>query len=417
MEPKIRFKGFSGEWETRHVGELCDVLTGFPFEGSKILPKGKELLMRGINITEGYIRHSDEIDRYFDEDASSLSKYRLHKNDLVIGMDGSKVGKNSALVTDKEVNSLLVQRVARLRNDNPHLIHLIQIALGSGRFFEYVDSMKTSSAIPHISPSDIKNFTLSISANDDEIKLVSDYFQHLDSLIQSTTKKIESLKQVKAASLQTMFPQEGETTPRVRFNGFEGEWEKVLVGKMGTTYSGLSGKTKDDFGIGDARFVTFLNVLTNAKIDTSILEAVNVCEGEHQNEVKKGDLLFNTSSETPEEVGMCAVMDEELENVYLNSFCFGFRVTDENIDPACVAYLMRSHIGRRIMSILAQGATRYNLSKNSFCKAELILPKTKEEQNAIAGYFTNLDSQITLQTQLLEKLKQIKSACLDNMFV
>jgi len=48
MEPKIRFKGFSGEWETRHVGELCDVLTGFPFEGSKILPKGKELLMRGM---------------------------------------------------------------------------------------------------------------------------------------------------------------------------------------------------------------------------------------------------------------------------------------------------------------------------------------------------------------------------------
>lgn len=246
---------------------------------------------------------------------------------------------------------------------------------------------------------------------------LASYFQHLDSLIQSTTKKIESLNQVKAACLQSMFPQECETTPRVRFKGFDGEWKKVLVGKMGTTYSGLSGKTKDDFGIGNARFVTFLNVLTNAKIDTSILETVNVCEGEHQNEVKRGDLLFNTSSETPEEVGMCAVMDEELENVYLNSFCFGVRVTDENIDPTCVAYLMRSHIGRRIMSILAQGATRYNLSKNSFCKAELLLPKTKEEQTAIASYFTNLDFQITLQKQRLEKLKQIKSACLDNMFV
>ena len=69
------------------------------------------------------------------------------------------------------------------------------------------------------------------------------------------------------------------------------------------------------------------------------------------------------------------------------------------------------------MSILAQGATRYNLSKNSFCKAELLLPKTKEEQTAIASYFTNLDFQITLQKQRLEKLKQIKSACLDNMFV
>ena len=186
---------------------------------------------------------------------------------------------------------------------------------------------------------------------------------------------------------------------------------------MGTAYSGLSGKTKDDFGFGNARFITFLNVLTNAKIDTSILESVNVSEGEHQNEVKKGDLLFNTSSETPEEVGMCAVMDEELENVYLNSFCFGFRVTDDNIDSTFIAYLMRSHIGRRIMSILAQGATRYNLSKNSFCKAELLLPKTKEEQKQVASYFTTLDAQISLQTQRLEKFKQIKSACLDNMFV
>ena len=68
----------------------------------------------------------------------------------------------------------------------------------------------------------------------------------------------------------------------------------------------MSGKTKDDFGIGEARFVTFLNVLTNAIIDTSILEAVNVFEGDHQNEVRKGDLLFNTSSETPEEVQAAA---------------------------------------------------------------------------------------------------------------
>ena len=114
---------------------------------------------------------------------------------------------------------------------------------------------------------------------------------------------------------------------------------------------------------------------------------------------------------------MCAVMDEDLENVYLNSFCFGFRVTDSNVDPACIAYLMRSHIGRRIMSILAQGATRYNLSKTSFCNAELLLPKTKEEQTAIANYFSNLDSQIALLAQQLEKLQQIKSSCLDNMFV
>ena len=110
-------------------------------------------------------------------------------------------------------------------------------------------------------------------------------------------------------------------------------------------------------------------------------------------------------------------MDEDIDNVYLNSFCFGLRITDENIEPTCIAYLMRSHVGRKIMSFLAQGATRYNLSKNNFCKVALLLPKTKTEQCAIASFFTNLDRQITLQSQRLEKLKQIKAACLDKMFV
>ena len=277
--------------------------------------------------------------------------------------------------------------------------------------------MSQRSGQPGVNVDELKSYSLSMPTNKEEQQTLGSYFHHLDTLIQSTAKKIESLKQVKAASLQSMFPQDGETSPRVRFRGFEGEWEKVLVGAIGTTYSGLSGKTKEDFVFGNARYITFLNVLTNAKIDISILETVYIAEGERQNEVKKGDLLFNTSSETPEDVGMCAVMDENLANIYLNSFCFGFRIIDENIDSTFVAYLMRSHIGRRIMAILAQGATRYNLSKNSFCKAMLLLPKTKKEQTAIASYFSILDSQISFQTQRLEKLKQIKSACLDNMFV
>ena len=150
--------------------------------------------------------------------------------------------------------------------------------------------------------------------------------------------------------------------PKIRFKEFTGEWKTTVIGDIGTTYSGLSGKTKDDFGQGDALYITFLNVLTNAKIDTSILEPVNVCKNEKQNAVRKGDLLFNTSSETPNEVGLCAVIDEDLENVYLNSFCFEFRVAKPNVDPKYITYLMRSPIGRKMMSILAQGATRYNLS-------------------------------------------------------
>ena len=204
--------------------------------------------------------------------------------------------------------------------------------------------------------------------------------------------------------------------PDISFKGFEKEWKKKQIGEIGYTYSGLTGKTKSDFGIGDCLYITFLNVLNNAIINSSILEKVNVCIDEKQNKVCKGDILFNTSSETPEELGMCAAVDEELIDVYLNSFCFGLRITDKEIDSLFFAYLMRSDIGRKIMKFLAQGATRYNLSKNNFYKTKLLLPETKAEQYQIASYFRQLDIQISEQEKRIVKLKQLKSACLISMF-
>ena len=208
-----------------------------------------------------------------------------------------------------------------------------------------------------------------------------------------------------------------EKKPNIRFKGFEGEWENAVIGEIGQTYSGLSGKVKEDFGIGESRYITFLNVLTNPQIDINKFERVSVKESEHQNKVQKGDLFFNTSSETPEEVGMCSVLEKEVNNVYLNSFCFGFRLNDNNIYPSYIAYLMRSDIGRHTMAILAQGATRYNLSKNNFCKIEIPVPTNIREQQTIADFFTNLDHQISLHAKRLEKLKHIKAACLEKMFV
>lgn len=185
-----------------------------------------------------------------------------------------------------------------------------------------------------------------------------------------------------------------------------------MLGTIGVTYSGLSGKGKRDFGHGEALYITFLNVLNNAQIDSSMFEKVEIRENENQNRVLKGDLLFNTSSETPEEVAMCAVMGEEFENLYLNSFCFGFRLVDTNVDPLFLAYQMRSPYGRKLMSFIAQGATRYNLPKREFVKTEICIPSDLAEQRRIATFFSSLDEQIKIQTQQVEKLKQVKKACL-----
>ena len=108
--------------------------------------------------------------------------------------------------------------------------------------------------------------------------------------------------------------------------------EKIL-GELGFTSAGLSGKTQKDFGRGKP-FIPFMNIMSNGKIDTTFMGLVEVTKNERQNAVQKGDLFFTTSSETPEEVGMTSVLLEEIGECYLNSFCFGFRLYNfEDLQP------------------------------------------------------------------------------------
>ncbi|HEM5292495.1 TPA: restriction endonuclease subunit S [Streptococcus suis] len=164
------------------------------------------------------------------------------------------------------------------------------------------------------------------------------------------------------------------------------------MGDIGNTYTGLSGKTKDDFGHGEGRFVTYLNVFSNPIGSPDLVEAVEI--DNRQNTVLFGDVLFTTSSETPEEVGMSSVWLENVENMYLNSFCFGFRPV-KKVDSYYLAYLLRSSGMRKKISFLAQGISRYNISKTKMLELEISIPNEKEQQ-AIGTFFSTLDRQITL---------------------
>lgn len=234
-----------------------------------------------------------------------------------------------------------------------------------------------------------------------EQERIAEALSDVDSMIFSLEKLIAKKKAVKQGAMRELL------TGKKRLSGFNEEWAGYRIGDMGEFYSGLSGKSKKDFDCGVAHFITFLNVLSHVKIDTSILASVDVKENEFQNAVQKGDLFFNTSSETPEEVGMCAVLDEEIDNTYLNSFCFGFRLNNDNHSPLFLSYYFNSSIGRKIMSVLAQGATKYNLSKNNFAETVIKLP-IKEEQISIASILSDMDNEIEILEQKLAKNRQLK---------
>lgn len=177
-----------------------------------------------------------------------------------------------------------------------------------------------------------------------------------------------------------------------KWNHYTSAWEQRKLGECGVTYSGLSGKTKEDFGHGDALFIPYTNVFDNPISDVNRLEAVEI--DSRQNEVRQGDVLFTVSSETPEEVGMSSVWPANKPNVYLNSFCFGYR-QDGTFDSDYLAYMLRSVCVRDQLTLLAQGISRFNISKNKVMELSVPAPST-DEQQTIGRFFSRLDSLITL---------------------
>ena len=203
-----------------------------------------------------------------------------------------------------------------------------------------------------------------------------------------------------------------QNKPAIRFKGFTDAWEQRKLGEMGQTYTGLSGKTKDDFGHGQARFVTYMNVFSNPISNPEMTEPIEI--DPKQNEVEVGDVFFTTSSETPEEVGMSSILLEKRGKTYLNSFCFGFRPS-ERIDSYYLAYMLRSESARAKITLLAQGISRYNISKNKVMEIAVSLPSL-DEQKIIGQYFSQLDHLITLHQRKYDKLQVLKKAMLEKMF-
>ena len=200
--------------------------------------------------------------------------------------------------------------------------------------------------------------------------------------------------------------------PELRFKGFTDDWEERKLGEVGNTFTGLSGKTKEDFGHGEGKFITYMNVFSNPVADLDGLESVEIDNKQFQ--VKAGDVLFTTSSETPEEVGMSSMWLGNADNIYLNSFCFGYRPTIE-FDKYYLAFMLRSAPIRKKFQLLAQGISRYNISKNKVMEMSIPVPSI-EEQELLGAFFNNLNQTIALHQRKLDLLKEQKKVFLQKMF-
>lgn len=160
---------FEGEnIEYKKLGDVCDTLSGFPFDSSKFTNEGIRL-MRGMNIKRGYLDFSEDLNRYWPT-SQNLEKYLLEDNDIVMSMDGSLVGKSFATIEKKHLPLILVQRVARIRSTKIDTHYVYQCI--KYNFSDYVDKKKTGGAIPHISMKDIDNFIIPFPPLDRQLSIV-----------------------------------------------------------------------------------------------------------------------------------------------------------------------------------------------------------------------------------------------------
>ena len=196
------------------------------------------------------------------------------------------------------------------------------------------------------------------------------------------------------------------------------EWNTCRLKDVGTLYGGLTGKAGDDFNVEEddlsyMLYIPFTNIFNNDSINPDQLFKVKIGQGEKQNLVQKGDLLFLMSSEDYDGVGKPAIMEEQVDNLGLNSFCKGLRIYNNNTNSKFLFYLLSSHLHRELVRQEAKGFIRINLRQDRLSCCPIFLPPFSEQQK-IANYLDKVcgevDEMIALQEQMIEELKAYKQS-------
>ena len=264
-------------------------------------------------------------------------------------------------------------------------------------------------SVVHLYSSQLASLSLSLPTNQEQEK-ISTFLAKISERIDCSIKILIHLKSLIESLNDSLSKQ------KIRINSNFENCKKVRLGDLGYTFTGLSGKTKEDFGNGK-RYIQYKQIFDSSKILIENCGYVNVSENENQNSVKYGDIFFTISSETPDEIGMSSVLLEDVKNVYLNSFCFGFRLNSfKELLPEFARFLFRSKVVRNEIKKLAQGSTRYNMSKTELLKLEILLPSIKE-QKEISTFLGSLYQKIQTEKAILEQLEIQKKYLLQQMFV
>ena len=386
--PKIRFKEFQNEWNSRILGEVGEIVAGGDIDKNKILSKGIYPVYANALTNDGIVGYYND---YFRISAPAVT---------ITGR--GEVGYAQA----RFKNFTPVVRLLSLKTNN----NVSFIACSINRKKIAVES----TSVPQLTKPTLSNIKIRIPSDIKEQEAIGEFFRKMDGILDLENSRFKKLENFKKTMLDKLFVKDGADEPQIRLGSFKGEWNSRILGDIGGTYCGLSGKNKDDFGHGNAKFVPYINIFQNSIVNLAKLEKIEI--DKRQNSVKNCDIFFTTSSETPQEIAMSSVYLGNEENIYLNSFCFGFR-PKEFLNSYFLAYFFRSHYFRDKVIPLAQGISRYNISKNKMMELKIRIPNDIKEQEKIGEFFRKIDGILEFSQKKITKLENIKKYLLNKMFV
>lgn len=397
-----KFKNITPEgWKKKKLSELVLFIGGNAFKSTDTTEDGIKWL-KIANVGFGKVDWSTK--SYLPLSFSkSYSKYLLSEDDVVMALTRPILGDKLkiAKVRQSDTPALLNQRVAKLVANEGYDLNFLYYILSKRSTVLKIENTIAGTDPPNLGFNDLNKVKVIVPINIVEQQKIASILSTWDKAIELKEKLIEQKKVQKKGLMQKLL------TGEVRLPGFDGEWREVKLGKIGKTYNGLSGKTAEDFGEGKP-YIPYKTIFNDSKINLQKVDYVQINSGEKQNRAKKGDIFFTTSSETPHEVGMSSVLLDDVEEIYLNSFCFGYRLNDFSVLlPSFAQHYFRSDNFRKKIYTLAQGSTRFNISKSEIMKIAVKIPDLKE-QEGISKILSESDKEILLLVNQVDKLKEQK---------
>ena len=372
LVPALRFPGFTEEWKEYAIGEILSIGNGRDY---KHLHNG-DIPVFG---TGGYMTSVDD----FLYDGASVFIGRKGTINKPLYYNGKFWTVDTLFYTYSFTDVL------------PEFVYCL---------FQTINWLKynEASGVPSLSKATIEKIKVCIPSMNEQDKLSNLLFL-LDKRIEVQNKIIEKYESLIQAMCDTLIAKETQHV-LLSFSDF------------GQSYSGLSGKSAEDFGDGYP-FITYMNVYQNQIIDSTDVGLVKINETEQQSVVRHGDILLTLSSETPDEVGMGAVYLGDTYPLYLNSFCFGIHITDKaKIYPPFLAYYVSSQSFRKAVYPLAQGSTRFNLQKSDFMKKKFSFPEI-EKQRIIYSILKTYSDKLIVEKQIMRLLCNQKCYLLRQLFI